>query len=255
MTGAASGVRIGVEACQGRSNPLPEHLGGRSPRRRVGQCADAESRGRHGRIQQHRAARPGGLIQSGSAVNSVSPGSAVQEANVGNDGGGGFIPEGNAGVNGGSENPGALHPTKQGRLALWIRKSALRVPAVQDSATVWGLRAETGSGRFRFVHHLGFSGCLEEHPNSLNSRTSTMRAHGSAELRARSGRPARAKMLTAALWWAWAWHPAGSAREHRLRRPVSLVGVPADAAGLQCSRGRQFGTPVLQRHRCPAWSR
>ena len=98
----------------------------------------------------------GGSIQSGSAVSPGSPGSAVQGANVGNDRGVGFDPDGNAGVNGGSENPGALHPTKQGRLALWIRKSALRAPVAQDSATVWGLRAETGLGRFRFVHHLGF---------------------------------------------------------------------------------------------------
>ena len=34
-----------------------------------------------------------------------------------------------------------------------------------------------------------------------------MCAHGMAELRARSGRPARAKMLTVALWSAWARHP------------------------------------------------
>ena len=99
----------------------------------------------------------GGSIQSGSVVSSARQsgicraGSECLELQ-----GGGFIPEGNAGVNGGSENPGALHPTKQGRLALWIRKSALQAPVAQDSATVWGLRAETGLGRFRFVHHLGF---------------------------------------------------------------------------------------------------
>ncbi len=34
MTGAASGVWIGVKACQGRSTPLPEHLGGRDGRGR-----------------------------------------------------------------------------------------------------------------------------------------------------------------------------------------------------------------------------
>lgn len=46
-------------------------------------------------------------------------------------------------------------PTKQGGSALRIRKLALRAPAVPDSTTVWGLRAETGSGRVRFVHSFG----------------------------------------------------------------------------------------------------
>lgn len=31
VTGIESGMRMGVEACQGRSNPLPEHLGGSTP--------------------------------------------------------------------------------------------------------------------------------------------------------------------------------------------------------------------------------
>ena len=67
----------------------------------------------------------------------------------------GFVPDGNTGVNGGAENPGTLHPIKEGRSALRIRKMALRAPVVQDSATVCGGGAETGLGRFRFFHHLG----------------------------------------------------------------------------------------------------
>lgn len=58
-----------------------------------------------------------------------SPGSAVQGANVWNDRGVGFVPNGNAGVNNGSENPGALHPTRQvmGNTAI-VTMRHVRVP-------------------------------------------------------------------------------------------------------------------------------
>lgn len=155
-TGVESGVRIGVEACQGRSNLLPEYLaaGRQGPRGLIGPCADAALHGRHGRVQPHRVTQPVGPFQTES-VQPDSSGSAVQGANVWNDRDVGFVSDGNASVNDGSENPGVLHPTKQGRPALRIRTLVLRAPAVPDSATVWGLRAETGSGRVRFVHQLG----------------------------------------------------------------------------------------------------
>ncbi len=86
--------------------------------RPVGPCADAEARGRHGRVQQHRVAQAVGLVQTGSAATRPdSPGSGVPGAKVGNDRDVEFIPDGDAGLNGGSENPGALHPTRQGRPA------------------------------------------------------------------------------------------------------------------------------------------
>ena len=118
--------------------------------RRVGSCVDAEARGRPGRVQHHRVAQ---FRQRRRSAWPDSPGSAVQEANVGNDRGVGFVPNGNAGVNDGSEHPGALHPTQQGSA------SACR----QDSATAIWWRTETGLGRFRFVHHLGLR-CPEETP-------------------------------------------------------------------------------------------
>ncbi len=227
----------------------PWRQGWQGARRLVGHYADAESRGRHGRVQHHRVARPGGSLQSGSAVSPGSPGSAVQGANVGNDRGVGIDPDGNAGGNGGSENPGALLPIKQGRPALRGRQSALCRPG----PIAWGLSAGTSSGRFRFVHHLsirspGGTPKPAEQPDEYAVCAWVGRAPGTVpKARPRQNVDRRIVVGVGVV-------PAGPAREHRLRRPVYLVGVSADTAGLQCSMGRHFGAPVLQRHRCPAWS-
>lgn len=186
MTGVESGVRIGLEAYQGRSNPLPGHLGGRT--------AGTEETGQAVRgCGSEWPARPGptspggpakwGQFRQGqqSSARPGSPGSAVQGANVGNDRGVGFVPNGNAGVNDGSENPGALHPTR---------------PAVPDSATVWGLRAGTGSGRVRFVHHLGLR--FLEHVRTGQSATAVAQPASRSRLQAGRVRPRPGRRKAAA---------------------------------------------------------
>lgn len=186
--GAESGRRIGMEVCQGRSNLLPEHLAAGRPEPR----GDWSSRTRMRHCMADTAApnltgaQPVSPFQT-ETVQSDSSESAVRGANVWNNRDVGFVSDGNASVNGGSENPGVLHPTKQPRPALRIRTLALRAPAVPGSATVWGVRAETGSGRVRFVHHLGLR--FLEHVRTGQSATAVAPPASRCRLQAGRVRP------------------------------------------------------------------
>ena len=141
-----------MEACP---NLLPEHLaaGRPEPRGLVEPCADAALHGRHGRTQPHRGPAGGPFSDRDSPVRQFGICRAGREC----------LERQGCRVRLGWERqrqrwfrePGCVDPTKQARSALRIRTLALRAPAVPGSATVWGLRAETGSGRVRFVHHLG----------------------------------------------------------------------------------------------------
>lgn len=173
-------VRAGPTSCRNTLRRDGRSRGDWSSRTRMRHCmADTAAPNLTG-------AQPVSPFQT-ETVQSDSSESAVRGANVWNNRDVGFVSDGNASVNGGSENPGVLHPTKQPRPALRIRTLALRAPAVPGSATVWGVRAETGSGRVRFVHHLGLR--FLEHVRTGQSATAVAPPASRCRLQAGRVRP------------------------------------------------------------------